>query len=653
MSKRDLQDLRKLLHPLFALLLVMGLIVPLAGPVGASDGFFELDRNAFDDIPVPVDGDDWDVVVPVNNSSEALASIFIEDGNCSDCTKGTDENYFTEGSKDIDNVGDWDWTPKSRQAKVELTNAYAAAYSEGGNLTLYFGADRCANDGSASMGFWFFQDIISLNANGTFNGDHIVGDLLVQSTFTKGGDLSTIEVYRWVGSGGSEGTIDLIATGADCMGSAGPGNVCATVNQEDAAAPWCYASKSGTAGVFPSGHFFEGYLNVAAISPDYPIVFQSFMATSRASAGVDAMLKDFALRSVTLSAVSIEKTGDSISKAGDTVNYEFTIVNDGWLPLYLEEVMDVGIGWSGLGNLTSLALANGCSELPPGGNCTFTYPYVVQVGDPDPLENTVTATYNGQEDLSGNSISVFDTHSVDLVHPKIEVAKEANTTCADVGDQVEFTITVENLGDVDLILVSADDTITGNLSSNFSPTLPAFVGGNDSYSYTYIVQPGTGPLFNEAELHYRIDGLPNDITDKGNVTVNRPSTAAASNSGPVCQGGNVTLYGDPDGMASYSWTGPSFSASTQDALVSPAVAGIYTLTVIDSNGCTDSANTTVVVYTPPTAIADNSGPVCDGGNVTLLGGPVGMASYSWTGPSSFSENTRDAEVDPAVPGIYT
>ena len=42
-------------------------------------------------------------------------------------------------------------------------------------------------------------------------------------------------------------------------------------------------------------------------------------------------------------------------------------------------------------------------------------------------------------------------------------------------------------------------------------------------------------------------------------------------------------------MTTYSWVGPSsYTSSDQSPLLSPAVAGIYTLTVTDSSGCTDT-----------------------------------------------------------------
>ena len=131
-------------------------------------------------------------------------------------------------------------------------------------------------------------------------------------------------------------------------------------------------------------------------------------------------------------------------------------------------------------------------------------------------------------------------------------------------------------------------------------------------------------------------------------------TSSASNSGPVCGGNDVTLYGDPYGMSTYHWTGPnSFDSYDQDAIVSPAFAGTYTLEVTDSYGCSDTDTTVVVVNTPPTATASNDGPVCQGQDVQLTGGPDGMSVYSWSGPGSFSSSEQSPIVSPAIAGTYT
>jgi len=87
------------------------------------------------------------------------------------------------------------------------------------------------------------------------------------------------------------------------------------------------------------------------------------------------------------------------------------------------------------------------------------------------------------------------------------------------------------------------------------------------------------------------------------ITVNPIPAATASNSGPLCVGSTLNLFGGPDGMDSYLWTTPNggwFSNEQNPVINSVALAdaGLYTLTVMD-NGCSAVATTEVVVNPIP------------------------------------------------------
>jgi gliding motility-associated-like protein len=147
-----------------------------------------------------------------------------------------------------------------------------------------------------------------------------------------------------------------------------------------------------------------------------------------------------------------------------------------------------------------------------------------------------------------------------------------------------------------------------------------------------------------------------------NVIVNALPVPTASNNGPVCIGTLLTLTGGPSGMSSYSWTGPNgFTSVLQSPLVSAtataAMAGTYTLTVTSSTGCVNSTATTVVVNSLPVATASNNGPVCEGRQLTLSGGPSGLSSYEWIGPNGFTSIQQNPVVSSsataAMAGLYT
>ncbi|MEE9296703.1 MAG: thrombospondin type 3 repeat-containing protein [Phycisphaerae bacterium] len=119
-------------------------------------------------------------------------------------------------------------------------------------------------------------------------------------------------------------------------------------------------------------------------------------------------------------------------------------------------------------------------------------------------------------------------------------------------------------------------------------------------------------------------------------------------------------------------------AHTEEVLVTglltaPIEPGTYTLTlsnlgatvivgddqatgfwVVEPPGVGSIGNLTVVVPpAEPPATASNDGPACEGENVTLLGGPDGMAGYSWTGPGGFTSTQQNPVISPPIPGIYT
>src|SRR5262249_565480 len=148
-------------------------------------------------------GEDWDTVVGNGTppfpkaGSTALAAAFVQDIGASD-------RIFTGGgSKDFSEINQWQHTIGSVPDKDEINDAYAALYEVSGTRFLYFGGDRFAQNGDAQIGFWFFQNAISVNPNGTFSGLHANGDLLILSTFTKGGTVPTLQIFKWVGTAGA------------------------------------------------------------------------------------------------------------------------------------------------------------------------------------------------------------------------------------------------------------------------------------------------------------------------------------------------------------------------------------------------------------------------------------------------------------------
>jgi uncharacterized repeat protein (TIGR01451 family) len=299
------------------LLLVMATAVmvllpsAVAAPPNALD-LFQIDGNTTNDPALT--GDDWndvyacDVDPGVCSSFGFVSHTFL--GAASEAPANDTTYFIGGGSKDINPISDWAWTDHSAPDKDELLDAYSASYvAPNGHSVVYFGADREQTVGDSNVGFWFFRDpSVGLTADGHFSGAHEAGDIFVLSTFTDGGTTPTIFVYQW-----TNGALSLVASGSPCAGDL----ACAAVNSEPIQVPWAYQGKTGNPdpGTVQPGGFFEGGIDLSALSNDQaaadaPCV-SSFLAESRSSQELNAVLKDFAFgRASTCGSLTIRKVAN-------------------------------------------------------------------------------------------------------------------------------------------------------------------------------------------------------------------------------------------------------------------------------------------------------------------------------------------------------
>jgi hypothetical protein len=109
-----------------------------------------------------------------------------------------------------------------------------------------------------------------------------------------------------------------------------------------------------------------------------------------------------------------------------------------------------------------------------------------------------------------------------------------------------------------------------------------------------------------------------------------------------------TTFCATSNMASYVWSGPNeFAAATQ--CITIGTAGVYTVTITDSNGCQSTCSRTLTVNPQPICYILGNTTVCQGGSTTFSA-TLGMASYAWTGPNGYTATSQTITV--SAPGVY-
>ncbi|MBK7571149.1 MAG: T9SS type A sorting domain-containing protein [Bacteroidetes bacterium] len=245
--------------------------------------------------------------------------------------------------------------------------------------------------------------------------------------------------------------------------------------------------------------------------------------------------------------------------------------------------------------------SQGAAILCFGGTTTVT---VSQTGGVEPVTGTGTFTVGA----GTHSYTVTDgngctsTTSITVSEPTEVVASSSATAILCNGGS--STVTVSATGG------TAPYTGTGSFTETAG-------------TYTYTVTDGNG------------------CTATTTVTISEPSalSASSSSSAILCNGGSSTVtVSATGGTAPYTGTG-SFSE----------VAGTYTYTVTDANGCT--ATTSVTITEPSALVASSSqgaAILCNGGTTTVtVSATGGTAPYTGTGVVTAGAGTHTYTVTDA------
>ncbi len=236
--------------------------------------------------------------------------------------KSTDNTTFTTGSKDtldISNAG-WQCVPSSNiTPKDDILHTYSFAMvsqspSTTGDIMVYAGMERFANNGAGDIGLWLLQSgSVDCNASSgkttSFMGAHQVNDTLIVAEFSTGGTVTTINTFRWVGISKAFplGVANITtAGGGDCQTVGTSANICARSNTGPISTlPWSSQDKTSTPNTLATAEFFEVGIDLSRLFGGSLPCVNRFLFDTRTSPSLTATLVDFAVGALTTCKPSI------------------------------------------------------------------------------------------------------------------------------------------------------------------------------------------------------------------------------------------------------------------------------------------------------------------------------------------------------------
>src|SRR5260221_1626709 len=361
---------------------------------------FELDGDVLDVAEEGIQLDDWNTL---NGDCTVQGGGSGSPGSSSARTCIASENppriFTTGGSKDPLDISSWKWKAADTVPdKDTITHGFAASYSNaatGGDMVLVLGGDRFAVNGDANIGGWFFQQTVSLNANGTFSGVHVNHDVFLVSAFVGGGGTAVLTAYEW-DSSCAKGVQNPVAgqcaeTHLRLLGSSD--TLAITNSSPISNETWSYLAKfGGGTNTMPVGAFFEGGADLttlfAASGAGSVPCFSSFLLETRSSQTPSAVLKDFVLGAFPECHVSVTKACQCTAFHADGSGYDYqfqsTVTNDGGGTLFNVTVTDQGKTYN------CNTLGPGLSQNVPSADWTGPDPTFSAV--PYPVTNQATAS---------------------------------------------------------------------------------------------------------------------------------------------------------------------------------------------------------------------------------------------------------------------
>ncbi|MBI1228411.1 MAG: HYR domain-containing protein [Bacteroidetes bacterium] len=316
-----------------------------------------------------------------------------------------------------------------------------------------------------------------------------------------------------------------------------------------------------------------------------------------------------------------------------------------------------------------------------------TYTVTLKVTNSFGLSSTCTSTVTVLAPPCNSSVTAWNFTKVDGTTLFALVNNGSYTTTS-----LPSSYNIEALvsGSAESVKFTLSGPVSMTTTENFVPYHVAATGGSMTLTpgtYTlnaklYSQDNAQGTLCNETTITFKIVAPCSVTNTVCEANVNNGGWYTLSNCTlSVSAGDDVKLSVNPNGLASYQWSGPNGYTATGnnggDAMISNSItaaqAGTYTVTMTDANGCTAAKSIAVSVCSMGATVCEaninNTGwqvlnncaiSVCTGDNVVLSVNPNGLASYQWSGPGGYTANGNSggdalisSSITTAKAGTYT
>jgi gliding motility-associated-like protein len=249
---------------------------------------------------------------------------------------------------------------------------------------------------------------------------------------------------------------------------------------------------------------------------------------------------------------------------------------------------------------------------------------------------TLTASGGGSyswSPISASSSSIYIT-PLSSAYYRVTVTDANNCSAMDSVQVIVNPLPAANAGNDRAICINGQTTLIATGGGNYFWTPGSFT------SDTIVLSPIV-----TTDYTVRVTDLNGcQASDTVTVKVNGNPVAFAGNDSAICMNSSMTLTAS--GGGNYSW---SPGGSTSSSLtVSPLITTNYTVTVTDSNSCTDNDVIRIIVNPNPVADAGPDTAICL--NALTIINASGGSGYSWS-PGNMTGSSHS--VSPLATTVYT